>query len=211
MAQSILGQGAEAIISRSGSSVIKNRVKKSYRHPALDAELRKSRSRREKKILEKAAKLVPVPKVSVGDDEQIIMEFVAGPQVKEVLDKNVALAEEIGVLLGTLHEHNIIHGDLTTSNMIYREENGGKNKESAQNIVLIDFGLSFTSHKFEDKAVDIHLFKQALESKHHTIYGQAYKLFLKGYKKTYTDKLALEAVFERLKKVEARGRNKAKY
>lgn len=201
----IIGQGAEAIISKKGkgadTKVIKDRVVKAYRHPALDKALRKSRSRREKKILEKAAKLLPVPKVLSGNDEQVIMEFVEGPMIKNLLDKKVSLAEEIGRLLGTLHENHIMHGDLTTSNMIYREEK----------IVLIDFGLSFISHKPEDKAVDIHLFKQALESKHHTIHEQAYKLFLKGYHTTYNDKEAVSAVLERLKKVESRGRNKAKY
>ncbi|MBR9703586.1 Kae1-associated serine/threonine protein kinase [Candidatus Woesearchaeota archaeon] len=198
----IIGQGAEAIISKQGkgadTKVVKDRVVKGYRHHALDKELRKSRSRREKKILEKAASLVPVPKVLSGNDEEVIMEFIEGSMVKELLNDNIALAEEIGRLLGILHSHHIMHGDLTTSNMIYRDEK----------IVLIDFGLSFISHKPEDKAVDIHLFKQALESKHHTIHEQAYKLFLKGYRTTYNDKEAVSAVLERLKKVESRGRNK---
>ena len=34
-------------------------------------------------------------------------------------------------------------------------------------IYLIDFGLSLYSNKPEDKAVDLHLLKQALESKHY--------------------------------------------
>jgi len=58
-----------------------------------------------------------------------------------------------------LHDANIIHGDLTTSNMILKD---GK-------LFLIDFGLGFYSDKVEHKAVDLFLLKQALESKHPNI------------------------------------------
>ena len=43
--------------------------------------------------------------------------------------------------------------------------------------------VSFFSKRIEDKAVDIHLFRQALESKHHQIWRDAFKNFLLGYKK----------------------------
>jgi Kae1-associated kinase Bud32 len=73
-------------------------------------------------------------------------------------------------------------------------------------IYFIDFGLAITSLKAEDKAVDIHLFRQALESKHHKVFAHCYRIFLKGYRETNPDEL----VMERLKIVESRGRHKAK-
>ena len=103
----------------------------------------------------------------------------------------------IGEKLSILHDNNIIHSDLTTSNMIYNE--------STKKLYLIDFGLSFTSDKVEDKAVDLHLFKQALESKHYKVYDKAYKYFLKGYNPKNR-----KEIIDRLKVVEARGRYKAK-
>jgi tRNA A-37 threonylcarbamoyl transferase component Bud32 len=37
---------------------------------------------------------------------------------------------------------------------------------SPRGLKIIDFGLSFVSDKVEDKAVDLHLFSEAVESKH---------------------------------------------
>lgn len=193
----IISQGAEAIIRKEDDKVVKDRIVKRYRHPQLDAELRKSRARREKKILEKASSIIPTPHVYFGDDAQVVMEYLEGKQVKEVLDENHELAREIGRLLATLHKKNIIHGDLTTSNMILTDK-----------IYFIDYGLACTSHKVEDKAVDIHLFRQALESKHHRSFTSAYRQFLKGYREEY---VACEEIMQRLRQVEARGRNKAKF
>lgn len=198
-----LGRGAEAVItleeSENSKLVVKDRVKKAYRHPEIDSFLRNSRTRREIKILEKALKArINVPKVLFSDKKSIIkMEYLDGPSVKEVLDNNQDLAIEIGKIVGELHSLDIIHSDLTTSNMVFTNDK----------IYLIDFGLSFTSKKLEDKAVDIHLLKQALESKHYEYYEKLFNLFLKGYSE-YNDSAK---VLERLITVEKRGKNKAKY
>ena len=73
-------------------------------------------------------------------------------------------------------------------------------------IYFIDFGLSFTSTKEEDKAVDLHLLKRAIESKHYKVFEEAFEYIQKGYR-SYKDAASILA---RLKKVEARGRNKSK-
>ncbi|KAI8992251.1 hypothetical protein BDB01DRAFT_841611 [Pilobolus umbonatus] len=57
-----------------------------------------------------------------------------------------------------MHQLNIIHGDLTTSNLMIRDSN--------QSIVLIDFGLSFISSLAEDKAVDLYVLERAFLSTH---------------------------------------------
>ncbi|MBR9692930.1 Kae1-associated serine/threonine protein kinase [Candidatus Woesearchaeota archaeon] len=191
-----IGAGAEAIIYRDGDKVIKDRVRKGYRHPLLDLDLRQSRTRREAKILQKLPINGPML-IETDRKERLTMSFMDGVQLKTVLDEKVSWAKVVGEQLAKLHEANIIHGDLTTSNMIV---NGSE-------LSFIDFGLSFTSTDAEHKAVDIHLFKQALESKHYGVYEQAYKEFLKGY----NEGERATNVLDRLKVVERRGRNKAKF
>jgi len=197
----IIAQGAEAILRKQENSVIKERIAKEYRVPALDTKLRRSRTRREAKILEKLQDIgFPAPRLQKMDDKQmhLVMDFIEGPMLKEILhEKPVELSKEIGRKIGILHTHNIIHADLTTSNMIH-----AKNE-----VHFIDFGLSFVSNKVEDKAVDLHLLDRALESKHHEIYEQCINAALEGYKEGNPD---WEAVFARLDKVEMRGRNKKK-
>jgi len=97
-----------------------------------------------------------------------------------------------------LHNEGIIHGDLTTSNMMVSEGE----------VFLIDFGLSFFSDKVEDKAVDLHLLRQAIESKHHTVYETAFAEVLKSYEENCENS---KEVLKRFEIVESRGRNKAKY
>lgn len=188
--------GAEAVITLENGIVRKERLPKAYRHPALDSELRRSRTRREAKIMGKPPILAP--KLLSTDRESVIeMEFIDGTPLKHLLDAEPAWAEQVGKHLAKLHDAAIIHGDLTTSNMLVKEDL----------LYFIDFGLSFSSHDAEDKAVDIHLFRQALESKHHTVHEQAYRHFLNGYRSSKRS----ERTLERLKVVERRGKNKAKW
>jgi Kae1-associated kinase Bud32 len=123
------------------------------------------------------------------------MEEIKGEKLREVLDQKPELAKRVGELVAELHNHNIIHGDLTTSNMLLNKNN---------ELIFIDFGLSFHSDKIEDKAVDIHLFKQALNSKHYKVYDKALMEFYQGYKKVNKHEL----IMQRLKEVELRGRYK---
>ena len=74
-------------------------------------------------------------------------------------------------------------------------------------IFFIDFGLSFFSRKIEDKAVDLHLLKEALESKHSKIWEKCYKAALGSYAEKAVDG---KDVLERIKIVEKRGRYKHK-
>jgi TP53 regulating kinase-like protein len=193
----IIKQAAEAIIYRNNDIVIKERIKKGYRIKYIDDKLRKSRTRREAKLLEKVDN---APKVfSVNDKKMTIeMEFIDGKLIKDILDKaknRNELLKEIGQSIAKMHDDNIIHGDLTTSNMILKDK-----------VYFIDFGLGFVSHKIEDKAVDLHLLKQALESKHYLHFEESFKSVLEGYKTSKNSK----DVVERLKSVEKRGRYKRK-
>ncbi len=198
----LISEGAEARIYADGNRIIKERARKSYRIPEIDNSLRKFRTKREAKVFERLEKIgFPIPKIiSVSDRTmKIEMEFIKGEKLRDILnDRNCAgLCNELGRKIGIMHGNGIIHGDLTTSNMILKN---GK-------IYFIDFGLSFFSEKTEDKAVDLHLLRQALESKHHTIWKKCFGAALKGYKKSEPK---AQEIIKRLEKVEERGRNKGK-
>lgn len=105
--------------------------------------------------------------------------------------------QKIGKQVALLHKNDIIHGDLTTSNTILQEK--------TNKIYIIDFGLGFISKRLEDKAVDLHLIKQALEAKHWQNHEQLFAEFLKTYTKELQDS---QKVLDQLKKVESRGRHK---
>jgi len=196
----ILQRGAEAILYREKNILIKERIKKSYRHPEIDIYRRKYATRREASLLQKASQLISVPKLLKVDEKEmkLELEYVEGFILRDILEKEdlEKLCNQIGMQIALLHDANIIHGDLTTSNMILKDDK----------IYFIDFGLGFISEKIEDKAVDLHLLRQALEAKHYRIAEKTFKNIIEGYKKNtkYLEVLA------RLKKVEKRGRYKEK-
>ena len=190
-----IARGAEAVIFLDEDKVVKKRLVKGYRHPELDAELRKTRTKREAKFIRDLP--IPGPQLLHATADTVEMQYIPGKKVADILDEQPELAEKTGESLAKLHDKNMIHGDLTTSNMILCPDGS---------LAFIDFGLSYYSDKVEDKAVDLHLFKEALESKHYKVEHKAYWHFLKGYKHSKH----AEAVLERLKEVERRGRYKNK-
>ncbi|VVB78234.1 KEOPS complex subunit Bud32 [uncultured archaeon] len=201
MTSKTIAQGAEAIITREKDKVTKNRIKKSYRIPFLDEKLRKSRTRSEAKIIKKLEKIIPVPKILKTDEKQeIIMDFIAGKKLSENLEflDYKKVCKQIAENISKMHNSGIVHGDLTTSNMIYVEKD--------KKVYFIDFGLAFHSEKIEDKAVDLHLLQQALEAKHFRVWQECYKIIMDNYKpEKYKD------IMQRIKVIESRGRYKDKY
>ncbi|MFC1801632.1 KEOPS complex kinase/ATPase Bud32 [Nanoarchaeota archaeon] len=193
-----IAQGAEAIVYQDKDSIVKDRFEKTYRHPHIDQQLRKARTKREAKVIQKLTQInFPVPKLINQEDQKLEMEFIKGDKVRDIFNKNYKkMSNEIGKKLALLHQNHIIHGDLTTSNMIFKKE-----------IHFIDFGLSFFSEKKEDKAVDLHLLERAMESKHFQVYPQCFQLALKSYQKHYPES---KQVISRLETVKSRGRNKNK-
>ena len=194
-----MSRGAEAILYKKDSVIIKKRISKGYRIKILDEKLRKERTKREVRLLVEAKRNgVNVPKVIEKDliNFKIEMEYIEGDVLKDVLDKMDSsglknVSKEIGKSLSKLHNAGIIHGDLTTSNMVLR---GDK-------LYLIDFGLGRISTKIEDKAVDIHLLKSSLVSKHSRVWKDAFDEIIKNY--NAKDK---ERILQRMKEIEKRGR-----
>ena len=196
----IIAQGAEALLVRKGKFLVKNRIKKGYRHPRIDEQLRKRRTRSEARIIARAS-MIDVPIVKKVKETEIEMDFISGKRLSEHLDemnekKALAVCKIIGKNIALLHASDIIHSDLTTSNMILQ----------GNRVFFIDFGLAFHSHRLEDKAVDLHLLRQAFESKHFLKWHEYFKAVLDGYK-SY-DKS--NQVLKQLEKVEMRGRYKKK-
>ena len=199
MKEKIIQQGAEAVIILKKDLVLKRRVKKGYRLEILDERIRKRRTKSEARILERVVKIISVPKVlKVREKEkEIDMEFIDGLKLSESLDELKNWKEicfKVGENIAKLHDENIIHGDLTTSNMLWKD---GK-------VYFIDFGLGYLNGKTEDKAVDLHLIKQALEAKHFGKWEEYWKEIRRGYKVSKN----VSVVLERLEKVEKRGRYK---
>jgi TP53 regulating kinase-like protein len=200
MTQRVLQQGAEAKIILSDNLITKDRISKSYRIKEIDEKIRKQRTKAEKKLLEKASKIINAPDpFPLKEFNKIEMPFIEGKKLSDTLDfflleKQKEICKIIGQQIAKLHDADIIHGDLTTSNMILKD-----NK-----VFFIDFGLGYISKKIEDKAVDLHLLKQALEAKHFTHWETLFENVLKGYE-SYKES---QKVLERLKAVEKRGRYK---
>lgn len=191
--------GAEARVKIGKSSVRKERIKKGYRPKKLDLTLRERRTRTEARILNEARRIgVRVPKVIKVGKFYILMEKIDGPNLRDVLE---SLGEEerrkvfydLGEQIGRLHSNHIIHGDLTTGNVILR----------GNDVYLIDFGLAFFSQKIEDKAVDIHLLQEALKSKHFQVWKECFEWTIQGYRSAYED---AEKVLKRVAEIEKRGR-----
>jgi Kae1-associated kinase Bud32 len=216
--EEIIQQGAEAIIKKTNflfpekrfsekkedictdyPIIQKFRIVKGYRIPQLDNKIRLKRTKSESKIIEKLANVIPVPKIyRVEPPSQIFMEYINGLKLSENLEdldyKKICI--EIAEVISKLHDTDIIHGDLTTSNMILKENE----------VYLIDFGLGFHSKKIEDKAVDLHLLSQALNAKHYKIADECIKIILDNYKAR-----DFEQIIKRINVIESRGRYKDKY
>lgn len=221
---------------------LKHRPPKPYRHPILDARLTRQRILAEARILAKARREgVPVPAIYCVDEAAgwMMIEWVAGQPVRarvnawlgdktedEVLRAGgegvegnaelVALMRRVGAAVGALHAAGIVHGDLTTSNMMLRPASGsgGGSREDgggedcsvlAGEIVIIDFGLASQGQSEEDRAVDLYVLERAFLSTH----PRTEKLFgevLAGYAQAFKGS---KPVLRKLEDVRMRGRKRS--
>lgn len=181
--------------------IIKKRVPKSYRIPELDEKLRRDRTIREARLLSDARKAgVSTPMIYSIDlaENTITMDFIQGSPIKMIIQSMSEEAKKnifthIGILIGRLHNAGIIHGDLTTSNMILKNSK----------IYFIDFGLGEYSTEIENKGVDLHLMRRALQSTHYAFAESGFEAVLEGYKKAIGE---AEDVIQRMNEIEKRGR-----
>lgn len=237
----LITQGAEALLYRttfltpSTPAALKIRLPKPWRHPSLDARLTRQRVLAEARVLVKCAREgVDVPAVlGVGCEEGwVAVEWVEGGSVKEAVrgrkigtaggegkgdgDDEEAMRDlmrRIGGAVGKLHSVGVVHGDLTTSNMMLRRTAGGgedvddgKGSAALQGeIVLIDFGLAVQTVQEEDRAVDLYVLERAFGSTHPREEGLFGEL-LEGYKVAFKGS---KGTLRRLEDVRMRGRKKS--
>ncbi|WP_277554548.1 bifunctional N(6)-L-threonylcarbamoyladenine synthase/serine/threonine protein kinase [Halobaculum limi] len=149
-------RGAEATVEIRGAEVVKRRLPKAYRHPELDATLRRDRTVAEARLLASARKAgVPTPLVHDVDvsEATLTMQYVGDCDLAAALTPD--RARTVGGHLARLHEAGIVHGDPTTRNVRVESE--------AERLSLIDFGLGFSSDHVEDYAMDLHVFEQSVQ------------------------------------------------
>jgi TP53 regulating kinase-like protein len=206
--KALMKKGAEASLFLADwhgrKVVIKVRVPKRYRPAALDEQIRSYRTVHEPQLMHEAkAAGVATPLIYIINvpEASIVMEFVEGQQVKQLLN-SVPKAErhdlcvKIGESIARLHSHGLIHGDLTTSNMILSPE--GK-------VFFVDFGLGEKNSELEAQGVDLHLMKRALQSTHYQCWEECFQAVLCGYTSVLSVG-ATEKVYEKIREIERRGR-----
>jgi TP53 regulating kinase-like protein len=158
-----------------------------------------------------------------GDNVEGVAD-VAGPGKKRKREHQRIhlkdLASSMGELVGRLHNIGVVHGDLTTSNMVLlrHEETTGQPQSSSISrsfeLALIDFGLAKSTTSVEDQAVDLYVLERALQSTHPHLPESFFDAFLEAYSFTTTDLTDssrgknTQSTLQRLEQVRQRGRKR---
>lgn len=202
--EKLIARGAEANIYLGiwgGMKVVfKVRKPKSFLVPELDIKIRRFRTAREASILNRAKELgVPTPNIYHVSLKKftIVMKYIDGKRLKEVIGERPEEAKVLGLYLGRLHIGKIAHGDPTTANLLY--------DKGDRRYVMIDFGLAQKTDEIEDFAVDVHLVKETLSSTHHEVYSDAFSSFKAGYLEAVGQEF-FKKVMKRVESIEKRGR-----
>ena len=206
----ILAKGAESDIYPSYwidmEAISKVRIPKNYRIKEIDEKIRKSRTKKEAKLLtdvKRSGVRTPILYDIDLEKKAIVMEMINGSLFKDLignldddLKKNLSIA--IGRDIGLMHSFDIIHGDITSSNIIINE-----NKE----IVFIDFGLGKYSNLIEDKCVDLIVLKKSLQSVDYKVANEIFNNVLDGYISSYSqDDINKDKIIEKITEIQSRGR-----
>lgn len=123
----------------------------------------------------------------------------------------IQVAYAIGEVVAKMHNVNVVHGDLTTSNIMIRNPTTVTTSYPSwkPNLVLIDFGLAGTAGakgvSHEEKAVDLYVLERALDSTHPACSQWLQKEIFRAYKKHCS---ASDSVLQRLSQVRLRGRKR---
>ncbi|UIP00022.1 bifunctional N(6)-L-threonylcarbamoyladenine synthase/serine/threonine protein kinase [Halobaculum sp. CBA1158] len=197
-------RGAEAIVTVDADAATKRRLPKGYRHPELDATLRRERTVAEARLLAAARRAgVPTPLVHDVDVSEATL------RLQRVGDRDLAAAlgveraRTVGEHLARLHAAGIVHGDPTTRNVRVTGgvgDSDGHTDFDADRLFCIDFGLGFNSDHVEDYAMDLHVFEQSIEGT-----ADEPDALVAAVEEGYRA-VGDPAVLERLRGVEGRGR-----
>jgi TP53 regulating kinase-like protein len=207
----LLFRGAEAVVYEGRfldrPCVLKQRIPKRYRHPDLDGRLLRQRTVQEVRCLARLGSLtsdalrVPLLYLVRPDNYSLYLELIDGISLQSALHEEPRQAEslmdKVGKAVAAMHNAHIVHGDLTTSNMML--------EKATARIVLIDFGLGQSSKSAEDKAVDLYVLERSFSSVHAEVDGLFHR-FLHSYRLANSDSPAIMA---KLAEVQMRGRKRS--
>ena len=212
----MISQGAEgrvfAVTFLSRPAIVKQRFKKTYRHPTLDAKITRARLVGETRALVRARRLgVPTPSLLYVDARQnaIYMERVPGRTLKELIREGMSdedmeeVGKQVGKHVAAMHDGGLIHGDLTTSNILVVRD-ADELKKTPPRVVLIDFGLASNSIVPEDKGVDLYVLERAITVTHAA--GRLFEAVMREYKKASG---LWSASFNKFAEVRMRGRKRS--
>ncbi len=182
----LIAKGAESNIVKSSylgeKAVLKDRIPKRYRISEIDDKIRKARTKEEAKLLSDAKRAgvkTPVLYDINLEEKSILMEEIEGSMVKDIINENISF--KIGCDIAKLHSAGIIHGDITSSNIMLQDDK----------LVFIDFGLGKYSNLDEDNAVDLLVLKKSLQSIDYNLALKYFDSVLKGYdNKNIVDKIS---------------------
>jgi len=203
-----LHRGAEADLSLATIGpwkvVVKRRVWKKYRNPILDERIRHDRTILEASVIHEAKTAgARVPSIVGVDIENnaIVMTHLAGTVARECLDemgKSEAqkLLRSIGEQTGLLHTAGIVHGDLTTSNVIVSPSGAP---------FIVDFGMSRRSVEPEDRGVDLHLLQRSIIASHRQNPSSMMNSMIRGYEEI-TGKKVARSTLRKAREIARRGR-----
>jgi TP53 regulating kinase-like protein len=205
----LLYRGAEADVFRGKwcgrPAVYKLRKPLLYRLPELDKLIRSQRTVHEAQMIHQS-KLAGVSAPHLyylsPPEALLVMEYLKGERLKTLLleagltrERAEALGQEFGRSIARLHDAGIMHGDLTTSNVIV----------DGDSLSLIDFGLAIHSQRLEDQAVDLRLIKETLIGAHNSVSKHFMQSLVAGYS-SVGGRARAEAATKKLAEIERRGR-----
>ncbi|MFB6095942.1 MAG: bifunctional N(6)-L-threonylcarbamoyladenine synthase/serine/threonine protein kinase [Haloferacaceae archaeon] len=187
-------QGAEATVSFDGDRVLKRRLPKAYRHPELDARLRRDRTVLEARLTSEARRHgVPTPVVRNVDVREATLTLQRVGDADLAADPTPARVRAVGEGLARIHAAGFVHGDPTTRNVRVDADREAR-------VFLIDFGLGFHTGHVEDHAMDLHVFEQSIRGTTDEP-RPLVETFEAGYATA-----GEQAVLARLREIEGRGR-----
>ncbi|GME48001.1 hypothetical protein GTA08_BOTSDO01586 [Neofusicoccum parvum] len=228
-------------LAPSHPALLKYRPPKPYRHPVLDRRLTKQRILAEARTLVRLRREgVPAPAVLACDWEAgwLLLEWVGGWTVRACLDRYLHAAAEaagegggaidedavpelwrlmtrVGAAVAAMHAVGVVHGDLTTSNLMLRIEAGAEAEADALErapesalegvVTVIDFGLASQTVQDEDKAVDLYVLERAFGSTHPAA-EPLFREVLRAYGESYK---GAKVVLKKLEEVRMRGRKRS--
>ncbi|KAH7148834.1 putative MNORI-2 protein [Dactylonectria macrodidyma] len=228
----LITQGAEGRLYQSTylfpdlPCALKYRPPKPWRHPILDQRLTKHRILSEARILAKCRRDgLRVPAVYAVDETAgwLMLEWIHGGPVRASINERLGkrtegiaedaelkdLMRRMGSAVGKMHQIGVVHGDLTTSNMMLNPSPANNNTEGQKvldgEVVIIDLGLASGSTSEEDRAVDLYVLERAFGSTHpraECVFSELLDAYRGMFKQA-------PAVLKKLEDVRMRGRKRS--